>query len=332
MEDNQEKDSIQDALIIATAGGPAVWLAIGYAFSKLDISFSTLSQWISFVLAWIFVYSICRVITRKEPENFQLQGYEGSCPNCKTGIHYGVCEECIPSSVGAPDHFTKETKRKFNIVSYLMIGVITYLGFFNAGHDLFLWDKFPDIDKNVDLLVNIVVSFAMFIIYIMIVYLMLVVVTMVFVNPTNDEIHAASIENYTQYKEYYYGKLNHNGKVSYLKQYNPKYLEWGWFALSKHLRNLFTLAVINWVSYSLTLASLFLVDTIPEVNGWFSEFLSNETLGSFTYHLSLLTLILVVPISRYSFEEYSKECVYQRVSHKFVDEIVNELNQTFSDE
>jgi hypothetical protein len=24
--------------------------------------------------------------------------------------------------------------------------------------------------------------------------------------------------------------------------------------------------------------------------------------------------------------------VYQRVSHKFVDEIVNELNQTFSDE
>jgi heme exporter protein D len=95
---------------------------------------------------------------------------------------------------------------------------------------------------------------------------------------------------------------------------------------------LFTLAVVNWVSYSLTLASLFYVDTHPVVNGWFSEFLSNGTLGFFTYHLSLLTLILVVPLSRSSFEEHSKQCVYQRVSHKFVDEIVNELNQTFSDE
>tara|TARA_B110000902_G_C14174561_1_gene538180 strand:- start:71 stop:1066 length:996 start_codon:yes stop_codon:yes gene_type:complete len=331
MGDNQEKDSIQDALIIATAGGPAIWIVIGYAFSKLNISFSTLSQWIFFVLAWIFVYSICRVITRQEPENFQLQTHEGSCPNCGTGIHYGVCEECIPSSVGAPDHFTKETKRKFTFVSYSMISVIMYFGFFNAGHDLFLWDQFPDINKNVDILVNIVVSSAMFIIYIGMTYLMLVVVTMVFVNPTNDEIHAASTENYAEYKEYYFGKLNQNGKVSYLKQYNRKYLDWGWVTLSKHLRNLFTLAVINWVYWGVTLALIFLID-LDSFEGRVFEFLSNETLGTFTYYLSLLILILVVPISRYSSEEYSKECVYQRVSHKFFDEIVDELNQTVSDE
>ena len=329
MSGNYEKDSMQDALIIATIGGPLIWLAIYTGFRLLDISMPVFSRAVLIVLAWLFIFLFWRIITREEPDSFQFQNQSGDCPNCGDAYCFGFCTECVPDIKGSPNHFTAKTKRKFTIVTYFMTTAIMYFAFFTIGYDLFLWDRVPNFDSWGDFLVNIIVAMTMFTIYGGLIYLMTMMMMIIFVNPVWDEIEAVNSQNYGIYEEYYFGKLNRNGKLAYLKQYNHEVLVWGWFELSKRLRDVSYTSVLGLLSWLSTITSILILDFAYFGDG-IREILSGEIagfIGVIVYLLSSIILVTIVSIARDAYEEYSKERVYRRVSHKFVNEFVDEQIQ-----
>jgi hypothetical protein len=57
------------------------------------------------------------------------------------------------------------------------------------------------------------------------------------------------------------------------------------------------------------------------------EFLTSEVAGVTVYIISSIILVMIVSVARDAYEEYSKERVYRRVSHKLVNEFVDEQIQ-----
>ena len=326
MSDNHEKDSMQDAVIIATIGGPLIWFAIYTGFRTLDISMPGLTSAVLLLLSWLFIFMFCRIITREEPKNFQLENQSGSCPNCGTDFMFGFCKECLPNVKDSPDHFSSKTKRKFTIITYSMTAVILYFAFFTIGYDLFLWDRVPNLDNWTNFIVNIIVATTLFAIYGGLIYLMTMMLMMIFVNPVWDELEAVDSQNYGTYKEYYFGKFNRNGKLAYLKQYNHEFLVWGWFELSKRLRDLSYTIVAGLTSWLSTIISIMILDILYFDDG-IREFLTSEVAGVIVYIISSMILVMIVSVARDAYEEYSKERVYRRVSHKLVNEFVDEQIQ-----
>ena len=331
MSDNSERDSKHDALIIATIGGFLIWSAIYFGFSLLDISLPKFSRVVLFLIVWLFIFLFCRIITRKKPENFQLQTQSESCPNCNEGHSAGFCNECVPHVLGAPNHFSAETNRKFTIVRYSLSAVIFYFAFFTIGYDLFLWDQFPNFDTYTDFVVNIVIAMTLLIIYGGLIYLMAMMMMMIFVNPIEDELEAVEYKDYGKYEDYYFGKLNRNGKLAYLKQYNHEMLDWGWYDLSKSLRDV-CFSVAAWISSLFSLIIPILLADLFWFGGKIGEFLSSDVIGAITYMISPIILVIIVSLAEMKYKEHCAERLHRRVSHKFVGEFVDDLIQNTSQE
>jgi len=332
MSDNSERDSMHDALIIATGGGIFIWYAIYYGFRLLDISLPELSRVVLFLIIWLFIFLFCRIITRKEPENFQLQTQSLSCPNCNEGHGVGFCNECVPHVLGAPNHFSAETNRKFTIVRYSLYAVIFYFAFFTIGYDLFLWDQFPNFDTYTDFVVNIVIAMTLFTIYGGLIYLMTMMMMMIFVNPIENELEAVDTQNYGKYENYYFGKLNQSGKLAYLKQYNHEMLDWGWYDLSKSLKDVTYSVVAGLISCLFSVILPILLADLFWFGGKIGEFLSSEVIGAITYLISPIILVIIVTLAEMKYNEHCAERLYRRVSHKFVSEFVDDLIQNTSQE
>ena len=210
-----------------------------------------------------------------------------------------------------------------------MIAVILYFAFFTIGYDLFLWDRVPSLDNWTNFLVNIIIATTLFAIYGGLIYLMTMMLMMIFVNPVWDELEAVNSQNYGTYEEYYFGKFNINGKLAYLKQYNHEVLVWGWFELSKRLRDVSYTIVAGLTSWLSTIISIMILD-ILYFDGVIREFLSTEVAGIIVFVISSMILVMIVSVARDAYEEYSKERVYRRVSHKLVNEFVDEQIQNIS--
>ena len=332
MSDNSERDSIHDALIIATGGGIFIWYAIYYGFRLLDISLPELSRIVLFLIIWLFIFLFCRIITRKEPENFQLQTQSLSCPNCNEGHGVCFCNECVPHVLGAPNHFSAETNRKFTIVRYSLSAVIFYFAFFTIGYDLFLWDQLPNFDTYTNFFINIIIAMTLFTIYGGLIYLMAMMMVMIFVNPIEDELEAVDTQNYGKYENYYFGKLNQSGKLAYLKQYNHEMLDWGWNDLSKSLKDVTYSVVAGLISCLFSLIIPIVLLDLSWFDGKIGEYLSSGVIGAMIYFISPFILVFISSHAIYDYQVHCAERLYRRVSHKFVDEFVDDLIQNTSQE
>lgn len=321
MDKISERDSWQDSVIVAFVALLFYWMGviiIGDTFG-LDVGVATSLS--TLVLFWLISYSFWRIYTKPELDEFQLHSGEPVCPNCGNLSASTICEDCLPEvSNQMPNHLGKRTMRRINIVTNSMLVLIVYNFIFLDGRNLLLWDVFPNVSQEFDLLINILVSVTAAAFYISIVYLSTSVLLICFGNTTLDELSTIA-ERSNEYESFYFGRFTRNGKIAFLRWYNHLPLPFGIKVLIQRMNPATSIFVlVNWL---VTIVCLYIA--IFMIDEDFSIYIFPDWVSSLVYYLAVFILVGFVNLANVNHLQDSREQIFHRVSHLFVGKIEVEL-------
>lgn len=321
MDKISERDSWQDSVIVAFFALVLYWSGVVTIRETLGLNLEVATNPSTLVLFWLISYSFWRIYTKPELHEFQLHSGEPVCQNCGNLSANTICEDCLPEvSNQMPNHFGKRTMRRINIVTNSMLVLIVYNFIFLNGRNLLLWDVFPNVSQNFDLLINTLVSMTAVAFYIGIVYFSTSILLMCFGNTTHDELSSMA-ERSNEYEDFYFGSLTRKGKIAFLREYKHSPFPSELKVLIQRMNP--ATSIFLWVNWLATIVSFYVVILLLDED--FSIYTFPDWVSSLVYYLAVFILVGFVYIANESHLQDSREQIFQRVSHLFIGRIEVEL-------